>query len=228
MTSDGRRRVGAVAALVVAAACAIAALFLDLLPLSVIAPGPALAARLAQDRADGRAVLVIGQDDNLTDDRLAASRHEEARADVVLVARWLQRCDRLVVAAVPRDIVFESTGGLPVSVFHGLVGVDALADALEVESGIDVVASIVLDLADAGALSHALGAVEIQLPVASRDLRTGFAGGPGAKWLEGKTAVAFLRAAHGRSTETASGSRSPAISIASNASSSTFRRRSPG
>ena len=73
MTSDGRRRVGAVATLVVAAACAIAALFLDLLPLSVIAPGPALAARMAQDRADGRAVLVIGQDDNLTDDRLAAS-----------------------------------------------------------------------------------------------------------------------------------------------------------
>ncbi len=53
-----------------------------------------------------------------------------------------------------------------------------------------------LSLDDVTALSRRIGPVTVDLPIASRDLRSGFQGGPGPVELVGDRAVSFLRARH--------------------------------
>jgi hypothetical protein len=160
---------------------------------AILNPVPSVVSRVAAARANGRAVLIIGRDDLDTDATSTAWRNEESRADVILVARWLRDCDRLDVIAIPRDLVLVQTNGMQISVFYGLAGLAALSNAIETATGIDLVATAVLDLSDVDALVRALGSVEVWLPSESRDLRTGFAAGPGAVRLEGRTTSAFLR-----------------------------------
>jgi anionic cell wall polymer biosynthesis LytR-Cps2A-Psr (LCP) family protein len=142
--------------------------------------------------ADGRPLLVIVEDTLASDDQFAWVRAEERRADAVIVIRWLRSCDRLQVVSIPRDLVLDA-GGEPLTVVFGTAGRAGVEDAVRRAFGLDLFATVVLDLDDVRALARALGPVELRLAALSRDQRTGFTGGPGPVMLDADDTVAFLR-----------------------------------
>src|SRR6185436_9731649 len=131
-------------AICVVAAWSLTMLVVDFGWVAILNPVPAVVGRVAAARADGRAVLIIGQDDLDSDVTSTAWRSEESRADVILVARWLGDCDRLNVIASARDEVLAQTKAIHISVFYGLAGRDALSNVIEAATGIDLVATAVL------------------------------------------------------------------------------------
>lgn len=142
--------------------------------------------------ADGRPLLVIVEDAVAPDEPFAWVRAEERRADAVIVVRWLRSCDRLQVVSVPRDLVLDP-GGEPLAVVFGTAGRAGVEDAVRRAFGLDLFATVTLDLDDVAALAGALGPVELRLAAPSRDRRTGFTGGPGPVVLDADDMVAFLR-----------------------------------
>jgi LCP family protein required for cell wall assembly len=153
---------------------------------------PPMARDAVEARADGRALLVVAEDVAAGDGVSAPWRMEERRADAILLMRWHRSCDRLEVLSVPRDLV-SRPGGQTLSITYGVDGARALGQAVGRLLGVDVFAQVAVDLDDMRSLAERVGPVSVSLPVASRDLRTGFAGGPGPVLLDGPTAVAYLR-----------------------------------
>jgi hypothetical protein len=142
--------------------------------------------------ADGRPLLVIVEDALAPDEPFAWVRAEERRADAVVVIRWLRSCDRLQVVSIPRDLVLDA-GGEPLAVVFGTAGRAGVEDAVRRAFGLDLFATVTLDLDDVRALAGALGPVEVRLAAHSLDRRTGFTGGPGPVILDAADTVAFLR-----------------------------------
>jgi LCP family protein required for cell wall assembly len=143
-------------------------------------------------RADDRALLVVAEDANGPDERSSPWRAEERRADAILLVRWLRSCARLQVISIPRDLVVRP-GTQTLSITYGADGPRALTKAIEHTFGVRIVGRVALDLADVRALADALGPVVVPLATASRDLHTGFTGGPGLITLDGDRTIAFLR-----------------------------------
>jgi LCP family protein required for cell wall assembly len=155
-------------------------------------PGARLVSERVASWAHGEALVVIVEDALPADEPLAWVRAEERRADAVLVVRWVEACDRLQVASIPRDLILDRSGE-PLSVIFGTGGTAAVERALATAFALDIAATVTMDLGDVREVADAVGPVEVTLRAPSRDQRTGFAGGPGPVVLDADTAVAYLR-----------------------------------
>jgi len=142
--------------------------------------------------ADGRALLLLVEDAVPADEPYAWVRAEERRADAIVVIRWLRSCDRLQVVWIPRDLAIGDRGE-PLAVTFGTDGAAGVTDLVQRTFGLDVFATVTLDLDDVGALAGEIGPVTVRLDAQSRDERTGFAGGPGPVTLDAAGTVAYLR-----------------------------------
>ena len=120
------------------------------------------------DRADASAILVLVED--------AATG--PAAADAILIVQWWRSCDSLSITSVPRDLVI-TPDGRPLAVVHARHGVSASSQAIARQFDIDVAATLTISVDAVAELSGRIGPVTVVLPSASRDLRTGFSGGPG-------------------------------------------------
>jgi LCP family protein required for cell wall assembly len=141
--------------------------------------------------SEGQALLVVVDDSDVGEGPQADVRGEEPRADAILVVRWWPDCDRLEVVSIPRDV--RVGGPEPLAVVFGTGGPGAVESALERAFGLDMFATVTLDVADVADLTRDVGPLSIELPLPARDRRSGFVGGPGTVVLDASTSIAFLR-----------------------------------
>lgn len=156
-----------------------------------VPPGAAWLSETAAGWSEGQALLVVVDDSDLGDGPQADLRSEERRADAILVVRWWPDCDRLEVVSIPRGVRVD--GPEPLAVAFGTGGPRAVESALERAFGLDVFATVTLDVADVADLTRDVGPLSIELPLPARDRRSGFVAGPGTVVLDASTSIAFLR-----------------------------------
>lgn len=137
------------------------------------------------DQGDKSAILVLVEDADTG----------SAAADAILIVQWWRSCDSLSITSVPRDLVI-TPDGRPLAVVHANHGVSASSAEIARQFDIDVAATVTISVDDVAELSGRVGPVTVALPSASRDLRSGFSGGPGKVELVDDRAVSFLRSRH--------------------------------
>jgi anionic cell wall polymer biosynthesis LytR-Cps2A-Psr (LCP) family protein len=144
----------------------------------------------------GAALLLIVEDAHPPDSPPDRARGEEARADAVILLRpEIGSRHTTSVTSLPRDLVLVP-GAEPITIGFGTRGAKQLGLDVAAALRVDVAAVAVIDLADVARLADSVGPVTVELGTASRDLWTGFSGGPGSVALDGSRTVAYLRSRH--------------------------------
>ncbi len=149
-------------------------------------------------------ILLVGSD-GPTGEPEDAGRPNGSRADVIEIVRIDPAGNRLALLSIPRDLWVDiGTGPRRINSYFGDDPSDLVQAVTEV-TGIPINHFIAVDFAGFRRLVDLAGGVDIPFQTSLRDTHIGFYAEPGCRHLDGRTALAYLRARHVQTLDPATG-----------------------
>lgn len=125
-----------------------------------------------------------------------ASRGADGLTDVLMVAVVDTRTGTARVLSIPRD-TWISSYGTKINAIYDQHGVDALASTVTALTGISISHEIAIDFAGFAQLTDAVGGVDLNVTVPTRDLTSGLnVPAAGCTHFNGREALALVRSRH--------------------------------